>query len=183
MGFDTDEESNYWKINDYVVNDFSDDYEWSAENTEDSIYDTRNGRGIVTWNYDDPGESYHTKKRIDNIFVYNPYGEFDFRIVVSEKCYRDKTAKRTAKRKGKLVLTRDKERRIWYDENNGTEFKSSTVTETPAVNPERHEVEIELDIESVIGDLGDRDDTLCEDIEGYINNLIQEADAVNEGVS
>lgn len=108
---------------------------------------------------------------------------FDFRITISEKVFRGKRAKRTAKRKGTLVLTREKETNVWCDSPNGTEFKSSTVIDSSVDEPNRYEFEIELDIESVVDDIRDREDPYYYDIEEFINNLILEADSINDEIS
>lgn len=182
--FDSNIGRRHWrKINNYVRNDFGSDYNFDENQTKDSIYNARLGRTIVTHDYFNPGETCHTKKRIDDIFIHNPYGEFDFRITISEKVFRGKRAKRTAKRKGTLVLTREKETNVWCDSPNGTEFKSSTVIDSSVDEPNRYEFEIELDIESVVDDIRDREDPYYYDIEEFINNLILEADSINDEIS
>lgn len=100
-----------------------------------------------------------------------------------KKYFRGKRAKRTAKRKGTLVLTREKETNVWCDSPNGTEFKSSTVIDSSVDEPNRYEFEIELDIESVVDDIRDREDPYYYDIEEFINNLILEADSINDDIS
>lgn len=175
----------HWrKINNYIRNDFGNHYEPKEKYTKDIIYNRNSNRIIITSDYNNPGETCHIKRRIDDIFIYNPYGEFDFRISISEKINRGKTTRKKTKRDGKLILTRDKERNIWYDNINGTEFKSTTVIETPSKNPKKYEFEIELDIEYVVDDIRKRDDDYYQDdVQEFIYNLINEADSINKDIS
>ncbi|RCK62673.1 hypothetical protein Cantr_09025 [Candida viswanathii] len=128
-----------------------------------------------------PEESFYSKRIIHDFYVFNPTGQFDFKITISEKVERTDEEKKVFKRDGRRVFRRSKSKRVWLEGRD--QYITNQVKISPAVRNQLYEFEMKLDLKHILRIVRDeKKGPPNYDYELKIVNFLFSADTINEEI-
>ena len=183
--FDSDIGLHYFrKVSNSLKSNKSIDSICLSQNKKDSYYKTKTQMFVNSKDLSDKSEICYKKKILGDFYIHNPSAEFDFKIIISQKIYKNDNESKKIKSEYRKIFTGLKQMRTWLDCNTEHIFITNIVKLDQAVRNQRYEFEMFVHSGSIVvavkNDLGPQ---LFQEFKQSFGDFLWRADAINRDVS